>query len=135
MLTSNFLFAQTDATGETALYEELKKVDNELNLTYKQNLQRNFHLLNFVLFNIFTAGNIGFCNIGADGITMSICNSIWHLFGQTSFNLAFCCYLHQQFFNWASVPGGRFSNPPTSQSPIVGGNAAGSLLLQRSFIL
>jgi hypothetical protein len=64
------------------------------------------------------AGNIGFCNIGADGITMNICNSIWHLFGQTSFNLAFCCYLHHQFFNWASVPGGHFSNSPTSQSPV-----------------
>jgi len=63
---------------------------------------------------------MGFCNIGADGITMSICNSIWHLFGQTSFNLAFCCYFHHQFFNWAAVPGGRFSNSPTSQSPIVG---------------
>ena len=61
---------------------------------------------------------MGFCNIGADGITMSICNSIWHLFGLTSFNWAFCCYLHHQFFNWASVPGGRFSNSPTSQSPV-----------------
>ena len=40
LLTSNFLFAQTDATGETSLYEELKKVDNELNLTYKQNLKK-----------------------------------------------------------------------------------------------
>ena len=40
LLTSNSLFAQTDATGETALYEELKKVDNELNLTYKQNLNK-----------------------------------------------------------------------------------------------
>ena len=35
------------------------------------------------------AGNIGFCASWADGITMSICNSVWHLFGQTSFNLAF----------------------------------------------
>jgi hypothetical protein len=64
------------------------------------------------------AANKVFCNIGADGITMSICNSMWHLFGQKSFNLAFCCYLQQQFFNWASVPGGRFSNSPTSQSPV-----------------
>ena len=31
--------------------------------------------------------------------------------------LAFCCYLHHQFFNRASVPGGRFSNPPTTPSP------------------
>ena len=44
---------------------------------------------------------------------------MWHLFGQTSFNLAFCCYLKHQYFNWASVPGGRFSNSPTSQSPVV----------------
>jgi hypothetical protein len=43
---------------------------------------------------------------------------MWHLFGQTIFNWAFCCYLHHQFFNWASVPGGRFSNSPTSQSPV-----------------
>jgi hypothetical protein len=57
--------------------------------------------------------NIGFCNIRADGITMSICNSIWLLFGQTSFNLAFCCYLHHQLFNWALVSGGHFSNSPT----------------------
>jgi hypothetical protein len=28
------------------------------------------------------------------------------------------------FFNWAAVPGGRFSNPPTSQSPTVTGNFA-----------
>ena len=62
--------------------------------------------------------NKGFCNIGADEITMSICNSIWHLFGQTSFNLAFCSYLRHHFFNWASVTGGRFSNSPTSQSPV-----------------
>ena len=56
---------------------------------------------------------------------MSICSSMWLLFGQTSFNLAFCCYLHHYFSNWASVPGRRFSNPPTSQSPIVGGKAIG----------
>jgi hypothetical protein len=35
--------------------------------------------------------------------------------------LAFCSYLHHQYFNWAAVPGGRISNSPTSQSPIVGG--------------
>jgi hypothetical protein len=40
-------------------------------------------------------------------------------FGQKFFNVAFCSYLHLQYFNWAAVPGGRFSNPPTSQSPIV----------------
>jgi len=62
---------------------------------------------------------MGFCNIGADGITMSICNSIWLLFGQSSFNLAFCCYLKSQFFNWASVPGERNSNATPAQSPVV----------------
>jgi TIR domain len=40
-------------------------------------------------------------------------------FGQKFFNVAFCSYLHLQYFNWAAVPGGRFSNSPTSQSPIV----------------
>jgi hypothetical protein len=39
--------------------------------------------------------------------------------GQKFFNVAFCSYLHLQYFNWAAVPGGRISNPPTSQSPIV----------------
>jgi hypothetical protein len=48
---------------------------------------------------------MGFGKSGADGITMSICNSIWHLFGLTIFNLA-------------SVPGGRFSNSPPSLSPV-----------------
>ena len=38
--------------------------------------------------------------------------------GWTFFNLAFSCYLQLQFFNWASVPGGRFSNPPTTPSPV-----------------
>jgi hypothetical protein len=40
-------------------------------------------------------------------------------FGQKFFNLAFCSYLHLQFFKWAAVPGGRFTNSPKSQSPIV----------------
>lgn len=38
-LKSTSLFAQIDATGETALYEVLKKVDKELNITYKQTLK------------------------------------------------------------------------------------------------
>jgi hypothetical protein len=45
--------------------------------------------------------------------------TIWLQLGQKFFNVAFCSYLHLQFFNWAAVPGGRFSNSPTSQSPIV----------------
>jgi CarboxypepD_reg-like domain len=40
-------------------------------------------------------------------------------FGQKFFNVAFCSYLHLQYFNWAAVPGRRISNSPTSQSPIV----------------
>jgi hypothetical protein len=40
------------------------------------------------------------------------------LFGQTTFNLTFCCHLHHLFFNCALFPGGRFSNSPTSQSPV-----------------
>ena len=62
--------------------------------------------------------NKGFGKIWAELITMSICNSILLLLGQTSSNLAFCCYLHHQFFNCALVPGGRFSNSQTSPSPI-----------------
>ena len=38
--------------------------------------------------------------------------------GRTFFNLAFCRYLQLWLFNWASVPGGRFSNPPTTPSPV-----------------
>jgi hypothetical protein len=48
-------------------------------------------------------------------------------FGQKFFNVAFCSYLHLQFFNWAAVPGGRFSNPPTSQSPTVACKRSASL--------
>jgi hypothetical protein len=43
------------------------------------------------------------------------------------FNVAFCSYLHLQYFNWAAVPGGRISNPPTSQSPIVACNKSETL--------
>ena len=37
--------------------------------------------------------------------------------GRAFSNLAFCRYLQLQFFNWASVPGGRVSNPLTTPSP------------------
>jgi uncharacterized protein YecT (DUF1311 family) len=40
LMTNLFLFAQTGATGETTLYNELKKVDNELNVVYKQTLKK-----------------------------------------------------------------------------------------------
>ena len=60
---------------------------------------------------------------------------MWLLFGQTSFNLAFCCYLKHQFFNWASVPGGRFSNSPTSQSPNVSCHFMKSLIFISFFLI
>ena len=62
--------------------------------------------------------NMGFCNIGPDGITMRYVILCGILLGQMSFNLAFCCYIQINFFYWASVPGGRFSNPPTTPSPV-----------------
>jgi len=40
LLSTIVLFAQTDATGETALYKELEKADKELNLKYKQTLKK-----------------------------------------------------------------------------------------------
>ena len=36
--------------------------------------------------------------------------------------MTFSCYLQLSIFNWASVPGGRFSNAPTTPSPNVGRN-------------
>ena len=39
--------------------------------------------------------------------------------GLTEFNLAFSCYLQISFFNWALVPGGRFSNSPTTPRPVL----------------
>jgi hypothetical protein len=56
-------------------------------------------------------------------------------FGQKFFNLAFCSYLHLQFFNWAAVPGGRISNPPTSQSPIVVCHAISKLRQPENFYI
>jgi hypothetical protein len=49
-------------------------------------------------------------------------------FGQKFFNVAFCSYLHLRYFNWAAFPGGRISNPPTSQSPIVVRHLSGEFL-------
>ena len=40
LLINCILFAQTDATGETELYERLKSVDKELNLVYKNTMQK-----------------------------------------------------------------------------------------------
>jgi hypothetical protein len=61
-------------------------------------------------------------------------------FGQKFFNVAFCSYLHHQYFNWAAVPGRRISNSPTSQSPIVGSNIFAALqylqiIMERLFYL
>jgi len=41
--------------------------------------------------------------------------------------LAFCFYLQLLNHYWASVVGGRFSNIPTTPSPVVGGNTARQL--------
>jgi hypothetical protein len=62
--------------------------------------------------------NIGFCNIGAEAIPISIGKLLGCGSGR-SFSIIFCTLFVHLFFNWAAVPGGRFSNPPTSQSPIV----------------
>jgi hypothetical protein len=65
-----------------------------------------------------TAHNSGFCNIGAEAIPIS--NSSLLGFGSgRSFSIIFCTLFVHLFFNWAAVPGGRISNPPTSQSPTV----------------
>ena len=46
-----------------------------------------------------TTANIGFCASWADGITMSICNSVQLLFQLDGILFGFCSYLHQQYFN------------------------------------
>jgi hypothetical protein len=57
------------------------------------------------------ADNSGFCNIGAEAIPISISSLLGFSSGR-SFSMC-------RQAGWAAVPGGRFSNPPTSQSPIV----------------
>lgn len=41
--------------------------------------------------------------------------------------LDFCSYLYHRFFNWAAVPGRRFSNSPTTPIPTVSGNFTSKL--------
>jgi hypothetical protein len=65
------------------------------------------------------AHNSGFCNIGAEAIPIGIGSLLGFGSGRSFSKVAFCSYLHLQYFNWAAVPGRRISNPPTSQSPIV----------------
>jgi hypothetical protein len=65
-----------------------------------------------------TTGNIGFCNIGAEAMSISI-GSLLGFGSGRSFSIIFCTLFVHLFFNWAAVPGGRISNSPTSQSPIV----------------
>ena len=60
----------------------------------------------------------GLPKYGLTKVIFSICNSIVLHIQLDIIYLAFCCYLHNHFFNLASVPGGRFSNSPTSQSPV-----------------
>ena len=61
---------------------------------------------------------MGFGVIGAGRCNLQLQQHGSSCSGRTFFNLAFCCYFHLQFFNWASVPGGRFSNTPTTPSPV-----------------
>ena len=64
-----------------------------------------------------TTANMGFGVIGAGRCYLHQQQHGSSCSGWTFFNLAFCRYLQLSFFNWASVPGGRFSNPPTTPSP------------------
>jgi hypothetical protein len=70
---------------------------------------------------------MGFCNIGAEAIPISI-GSLLGFGSGRSFSIIFCTLFVHLFFNWAAVPGGRFSNSPTSQSPIVIGQHYQSLI-------
>ena len=63
------------------------------------------------------AANIGFGVIGAGRCYLQLQQHGGSCSGLTEYYLAFCCYLHHQFFNRALVPGGRFPNPPTTPSP------------------
>jgi hypothetical protein len=73
------------------------------------------------------ADNSGFCNIGAEAIPISI-GSLLGCGSGRSFSIIFCTFFVHLFFNWAAVPGGRISNSPTSQSPIVGSNFTAYLI-------
>jgi hypothetical protein len=66
-----------------------------------------------------TTANIGFGIIGAGRCNLHLQQHSSSCSGWTFFNLAFCCYLQHQFFNWALVPGGRFSNPQQRQALFV----------------
>ncbi|MBK6381764.1 MAG: hypothetical protein IPF72_19725 [Chitinophagaceae bacterium] len=64
-----------------------------------------------------TAGNIGFGVIGGRTLLTSSSVTWQQLFQAGRFQFSFCCYLQHEFFNWALVTGGRFSNPSTTPSP------------------
>ena len=65
-----------------------------------------------------TAYNNGFCTSWADGITMSICSSIWLQFRQTNiYQLLFLTSI--LYFQSAAVPGRRNSIYQPAQSPTV----------------
>ena len=70
---------------------------------------------------------MGFCASWADGITMSICNSIWLLFGldKGRQTLVLNIYLYQKP---GSGSGGRNSNATPAQSPVVSCNALATYL-------
>ena len=71
---------------------------------------------------------IGFCYIGAEAIPISIGLLLGCGSGR-KFSIIFCTFFVHLFFNWAAVPGSRFSNPPTSQSPTVGRQQFAPLIL------
>ena len=63
------------------------------------------------------AGNIGFCASWADGITMSICNSISFCSGRTY--IAELLFLTSTlYFQSAAVPGRRNAISQPAQSPV-----------------
>jgi hypothetical protein len=59
----------------------------------------------------------GLPKYGRTEVIFGICNSIVLHIGLDIYYLAFCCYLHHQFFQSSSVPGRRNTNSRTSASP------------------
>jgi hypothetical protein len=60
---------------------------------------------------------MGFCASWADGITMSICNSVWLLFQLDGMLFGFLFLSSSSVFQSAAVPGGRNSISQPAQSP------------------
>ena len=47
---------------------------------------------------------LGLALLGKTGVQSTTVLPFCFCSGLTEFHLAFCCYLQQQFFNWAAVP-------------------------------